>query len=350
MVVIKKASTDFFALDIGSKAIRLVQLKTSATGNSADLLYYSYITLNSTTATADTEIGARKVGETIVNAINQSGVRTKNVVIGFPSSKTFTTVIELPNISPEEIKNTIKYQIDQYIPMPLADSKYDYAILGPSTKDPNMVEVLISSVAASYTEEKIDFIESLGYNVLAAEPEGLAMLRSLLPAGIKDSRIVIDMGESNTDLAITIGDSPRLVRNIPMGLSTFVKSAVNTLSVQDSQARQFILKFGLARDKLDGHVFRAIELSLDNFTSEINKSVKFFSNKYPNVKISGIILSGYASIIPYLPQFITDKTGLNCSLGNPWQGINVSDEVKSKLAMVAHEFSAVIGLAKRIER
>lgn len=136
------------------------------------MLYYSYIPLNSIATKTDTELGARKIGETIVTAIGQSGVRTKNVVIGFPSSKTFTTVIELPNISPDEIKNTIKYQIDQYIPMPLADTKYDYAVLGPSMKDPNLVEVLISSVAASYTEEKIDFIESLGYNVFSRRTRG----------------------------------------------------------------------------------------------------------------------------------------------------------------------------------
>lgn len=347
---IRKNSGDFFALDIGTNAIRVVQLKSSIGGGSWDLMHNAYIPFDSNAIKSDTPEGLRRLGEIIMTAIGQSGVKSRDVVIGFPSSKTFTTVIDLPNMPEDEIKNTIKFQIDQYIPMTVADTRYDYAILGPSLRDPNQTEVLISSTASTFTEQKTDFIESMGFNVLAAEPEGIAMLRALLPQGINDARITIDLGEQNTDLAISIGDTPRLVRNIPTGIKTFVKAAVQNLNVQESQARQFIMKFGLAKDKLDGHVLQAMLPSLENFVSEINKSVKFFENRYPNVKINGIILSGYASVVPLLAQYINEKTGINCSIGNPWAGINVPVEVQSQLNQVSHEYAAVIGLAKRIEK
>jgi Tfp pilus assembly PilM family ATPase len=106
----------------------------------------------------------------------------------------------------------------------------------------------------------------------------------------------------------------------------------------------------LASDKLEGHVFHAIESSLDSFATELTKSIKFFQTRYPSIKVNGIILSGYAAVIPQLPEYITAKTGLACSAGNPWQGINVTAESKSKLSQVSSEFAAVIGLAKRFEK
>lgn len=345
-----KGSGDFFALDIGTNAVRVVQLSPGLTGNSWNLDHYGYAPIDDKTLKVDTPEGQRRLGEVIMTAVGQSGIKTKDVVIGMPSSKTFTTVIDMPNMPEAELRNTIKYQIDQYIPMPLNETKYDYSILGQSLRDPKQVEVLVSSVANTFSEEKLEFIESLGFNVIAAEPDGLAMLRSLLPANITDARLTIDVGELSTDLAITYGDTPRLVRNIPTGIRAFVKSAVQNLNVQEPQARQFILKFGLAADRLEGHVFHAIEASLDSFAIELTKSIKFFQTRYPEIKVNGIILSGYAAIIPQLPEYITAKTGIACSSGNPWQGVNVPPAAQSQLAQVASEFAAVIGLAKRIEK
>ena len=108
------------------------------------------------------------------------------------------------------------------------------------------------------------------------------------------------MGESSTDLAVVYGGVPRLIRTIPTGLSSLVRAAVQNLSIQDDQARQFILKFGLAADRLDGQVLRAIDPTLDNFASELVKSVKFFQTRYPNISVLGILLSGFGSAIPQL--------------------------------------------------
>jgi type IV pilus assembly protein PilM len=345
-----KGSGDFFALDIGTNAVRVVQLSPGLTGNSWNLDHYGYASIDDKTLKVDTVEGQRRLGEAIMTAVGQSGIKTKDVVIGLSSSKTFTTVIDMPFMPEAELRNTIKYQIDQYIPMPLNESKYDFAILGKSLRDEKQIEVLVSSVANTYTEDKMEFIESLGFNVLASEPEGLAILRSLIPDGITDARLTIDIGEVSTDLAITYQDTPRLVRSIPTGIRSFVKSAVQNLNVQETQARQFILKFGLASDKLEGHVFHAIESSLDSFATELTKSIKFFQTRYPSITVNGIILSGYAAVIPQLPEYITAKTGLACSAGNPWQGINVTAETKSKLSQVSSEFAAVIGLAKRFEK
>lgn len=345
-MAILKGVGDFFALDIGTNAVRVVQLNKTGP-DSWSLQHFGYAPLDEKTSASGSAESMRRLGEIIMTAVGQSGIKEKNVVVGLPSSKTFTTVIDVPAMGEAELKSTIKYQIDQYIPMAIDETKVDWALLGQSLHDPKQQEVLLASTAIAYAEERLEFIEGLGFNVIAAEPDPLAMIRSLLPSDIKDARLIIDVGDQSTDLAITFGDSPRLVRTIPMGLKSLIKAAVQNLSVQEDQARQFILKFGLAPDRLEGQVYRAIEGTLDNFAAELVKSIKFFQTRYPNTPVGGILLSGFAAVVPQFGEYVTAKTGIASTVANPWQKVRVAQNDQQQLATIASEFATVIGLAER---
>lgn len=342
-----KGVGDFFGLDIGTNAIRVVQLAKA--GDSWSLVHYGYAPVDPKLTASDAADAKARLGEVIMTAVGQAGIRTKNVAIGIPSSKTFTTVVDLPQMPPNELKSTLKYQVDQYIPMSIDEAKVDWVALGQSLHDPKKQEVLIASTANSYAEERLDFIESLGFNVVAAEPDQIALVRSLLPVGVQDARLIIDMGEQSTDIAITYGDAPRLIRTIPTGLRTLVRAAVQNLNVQEDQARQFIVKFGLAQDRLEGQVYRAVETVLDGFASELIKSVKFFQTRYPNTPVGGILLSGYAAGIPRMNEYITAKTSTQAQIASPWQRVRVSQADQQALAAVSLEFAACVGLAQRGE-
>lgn len=342
---ILKGMGDFFALDIGTNAIRVLQLRKGATGWSLE--HYGYAPIDSKLTGSDSEDARRKVAEVIMTAVGQSGIRTKNVVIGLPSSKTFTTVIDVPMVSDAELKATMKYQIDQYIPMAVDDAKVDWALLGNSLRAQNQQEVLLSSVAKSYSEDRLELVESLGLNVIAAEPDPIAMVRSLTVSSQNGAIVQMDMGEVSTDIAIVYGDAPRLIRTIPTGIASLVKSTVSNLNVQEDQARQFILKFGLAPDRLEGQVLRALDTSLDSFAAEVTKSIKFFETRYPSVAIDQVILTGFSAAIPQFDSYLSGKVGKQVHVGNPWQGIQMSDTDRRQLDPVATEFATVIGLAKR---
>ena len=344
-MAILKSVGNFFALDIGTNAVRVVQL--SGGGNSWSLQHYGYAPVDAKTTSSDSQESRHRLGEVIMTAIGQSGIKDRDVVIGLPSQKTFTTVIDVPQMSETELGSTIKYQIDQYIPMALDDAKVDWKLLGQSLHDPKQQEVLIASTAKSYSEDRLDFIESLGLNVIALEPDPIAMIRSLLPSDVQDARMIVDMGELSTDIAITYGDTPRLVRTIPTGLSSLVKAAVTNLNIKDEQARQFILKFGLAPDRLEGQVFRAIEGVLDNFAAELTKSIKFFETRYPSVALGGLLLSGFATTIPRLDEYMSSKVNVKAVAANPWQKVRISQEDQQKLLPIANEFATAVGLAQR---
>ena len=340
-----KGLGDFFGLDIGTNAVRVVQLSRSGTG--WNLAHYGYTPVDAKLVGGDSPESKRRLGEAITTAVGQAGIKTSNVAVGLPSSKTFSTVIDVPKVPDQELKAMMKYQIDQYIPMSLDEAEVDWALLGDSLRETDKYEILLTSAAKTYAEERLELVEGLGFNVIAEEPDPIAMVRALAPSDIQDARLILDMGESSTDLAVVYGGVPRLIRTIPTGLSSLVRAAVQNLSIQDDQARQFILKFGLAADRLDGQVLRAIDPTLDNFASELVKSVKFFQTRYPNISVPGILLSGFGSVIPQLDNYVTTKSGIQSAVADPWQKVQVSQADQQQLAPIASEFATAVGLAQR---
>lgn len=232
--------------------------------------------------------------------------------------------------------------------MAVDDAQVDWALLGESLSNPDSLEILLASTAKSYSEEKMEFIEGLGFNVVASEPDSLAMTRSLFtPNQSGQAQLIIDMGELSTDLSIVYQGAPRLVRTIPTGISGLVKSAAQNLNIKEDQARQFIMKFGLAQDKLEGQVFRAIEITLENFVQEISKSIKFLGVKYQTAQVGMISLSGFLGIIPQMPEYISSKIGIQSYSANPFQNVNVPAKYQQQVMTVGNEFAVAVGLAER---
>jgi type IV pilus assembly protein PilM len=221
-----KGVGDFFGLDIGTTGVRAIQLAPNGQGRWA-LRHYSYAPIDIKTSTADSAEARHRLGEVIMTVVGQSGIKTKNVAISLPSNKTFVTVVDMPASSPEELKSTIKYQLDQYIPMAVDDAKVDWATLGQSLHDPSQQEVLLASTAISFTEDRLELVEGLGFDVIAAEPDSLAMIRSVALQGKSDAQVIVDVGEQSTNVAIVYTDAPRLVRTIPSGLETLVHAAMH---------------------------------------------------------------------------------------------------------------------------
>ena len=337
---------DFFSLDIGTNSMRIVQLSGSSQ-HGWTLQRYAYVPINQQLTQDSSDLGKKRLGEAILGAVNQAGIKTKNIALGLPASKTFTAIVETETLPEKELAKTFKYELDKYVPMALSDAKTDYTILGPSPNDPAKTEVLVSSVAKDYVESTMEMIEKTGLNIIAMEPEPLAMARALITPGAIDATMVVDFGEESTDIVIMYKDQPRLVRSIPGGVDVLIRAIANGLNVRLDQARQFILKFGLDENQVEGQVFKILSTHLDSYAGELAKSVRFFQTKYINGKVGGIVLSSYASMIPLFPEYIEAKTGVPTMKGNPWQLVRTTADQQRALMNVSNEFSVAIGLSER---
>ena len=337
----------FFGLDIGTTAIRLVELHGN--GATKTLVKYAYVPIDSKIVLSDSKADQQKLAQAIKDLVGQARLSTRNVAVGIPSQRVFTGVVDFDRLPPGELAKAIRYQADSLIPTPLETSKIDWAVIGDSPKDKTKVEVLLSSVENDFVEQRLDLLESIGQEVIAFEPDNLALTRALIAPDMTVPQMVLDIGSKSTDLVVTMNGAPRLTRAIPTGAEAVIRSAAQNLNIDDKQARQFVFKFGLGKDKLEGRIYDAIIGTIDLLTTEIDKSIKFFQTRYTDVTIGRIIVTGGASALPEFPLYLANKFGIEVEIGNAWRNVAFAPERQNELLAVSNHFGVASGLAERVE-
>lgn len=345
MNIFNNTVSDFFGLDIGTTTIRVVELRSN--GAVKSLAKYAYAPVDTKVTSSDAKADQQKIAQAIKNLIEQAHITTKNVAVSLPSQRVFTAVVDIDRLSADELAKTIKYQADSLIPTPLAESKIDWALIGDSPVDKSKVEILLSSVANQFIEARLEMLESIGLNVIAFEPDNLALTRSMLAPDVSAPRMIVDIGSKSTDIVVTIDGMPRLTRSIPTGSEAIIRSAMQNLNIDETQAHQFVFKFGLSKEKLEGQVFQAIGGTIEILTSEIEKSIKFFQTRYTQVKVENLIVTGGASVIPEFPLFLANKFGINVEIGNAWRNVAFPRDRQNELMAISNQFGVAVGLAER---
>lgn len=337
----------FFGLDIGTTAVRLVELHGN--GPIKTLIKYAYVPVDSKVVLSDSKSDQQKLAQVIKDLLAQARMTTKNVAVGIPSQRVFTAVVDFDRLPAAELAKAIRYQADSLIPTPLESSKIDWSVIGDSPKDKTKLEVLLSSVENTFVEQRLDMLESIGLEVIAFEPDNLALTRAMVAQDNNTSQMVLDVGSKTTDLVVTMNGAPRLTRSIPTGAEAIIRAAAQNLNIEDKQARQFVFKFGLGRDKLEGRIYEAIISTVDILTGEIDKSIKFFQTRYTDAPITRMIVTGGASALPEFPLYLANKFGLEVEIGNSWRNVSFSPERQNELLAVSNHFGVAAGLAERVE-
>ena len=336
----------FFGLDIGTNGIRLVQLENSPNGAKKTLVKYAHVPVDSKIIFSEGKADRDLLSGTIKDLITKANMNTKNVAVGLSSNKVFTAIVDVDKLKPAELKKSIEFQADAFIPTPIEDSIIDWSILGDSPKDITKFELLISSTTKDYATAQLELIEAAGLNVVAFEPDVLAISRSLVNPGSQDVVMIIDIGNRYTDLVILIQNNLRLSRSIPIGADTFIKAVAQNLNSEIAQSEQFLYKFGMAKDKLEGQIYQSLIGSVENLMVELDKSIKFFNSRYQN-KISKIIVAGTGAILPEFPLYVANRFGVAVEIADAWLNVAYDPSLRPDLMAISNQFSVAVGLAER---
>ena len=335
--------TEFFGLDIGSTAVRLAQLRRG--GAHPALVAYGALPVPQNLVFSDSKLDQDKISELVKQLVHENRVSAKNVVVGLPANKVFATVITTPKLDNTQLGKAIRYQAEQYIPMALDQVKLDWTVIDQS-KDGKTLEVLLIAAPNSVIDKYVQILEKAGLEPLAMEANATAVSRALVPPS-ELAVALMDFGSLDTDVSIVLNNAPRLIRSVSVGGLTLVRSVAQNLGLDEVQATQFTYKFGLTQSKLEGQVFKAIKPTLDSLVSEIEKSVKYFTGRYPDVKVEKLVVTGATSSLPELGPFLANSTGLPVEFGNAWINVSYPSGLQEKLMSLSSEYAAAVGLAGR---
>src|SRR5262249_50528352 len=143
--------------------------------------------------------------------------------------------------------------------------------------------------------------------------------------GTKDSVVLLDIGADNTDLIITDGN--RIwQRNVPIGGSHFTRALTKELKLTFAKAEH--LKRNATKAPDPRAIFTAMRGVFNDFASEVNRSIGFYSSINRTAKVRKVVGMGNGFKLPGLQKFL--QQNLNHEVGR-LEGFNrlIGDEVTS---------------------
>lgn len=334
--------SDFIGIDVGSTAVRLVQLRKSM--GKYSLIAFGSAQLPPNISQSDSKLDMQAVSQVVKKLVKSSRISTKNVVASLSGSAIFTTVVKLPPMDKSEIAKAVKYQAEQNIPLKADDVQFDWQIV---RENPTTHEVAVMIVAAPKikTNRIIELFEMSDLDVAYLETNAIAVSRSLV-AQTEPLVMVVDVGATATELTIVENGIVSHVRTVTAAGYALTRVIAQSLGLDAAQAEQFKRKFGLSQDKLEGQVYRTMKPILATITDEIQRSIKFYSDQYGS-NVTKIILTGGSARMPEIASYLKASLNLEVVYGNPWSKVTYAADISDKLSQNAPEFAVAVGLAMR---
>lgn len=331
-------------IDIGSHSVKLIEMGSE--GDAHTLLTAATIPTPPKALGGNTEVDIETVAAAVKKLVADTGTKTKSVHVALPESQVFTRVIEVPQLSRQELASAIKWEAEQYIPLPLDQVTMDFSILrdGKETGGRTMQVLLVASPKI-LIDKYVNIIEQAGLGIVSVETEIISACRALARsvATVKTAMIV-SLGAQTTDLAILRNGVIAFTRSISAGGEALSRALVQGLGFHQNQAEEFKKTYGLDRRHLEGKIVEAVRPIMDTIVSEIKRAMAFYEEKYNADKVEVVILSGGTARLPGMVVYMAEQVGVESQIANPWVGINKSP----KFAPLDNEgaiFSVAAGLA-----
>lgn len=335
-------------LDIGTTAIKLVELDRA--GNSYKLEAVGVAATPPKGLLSEASLDQMALADAIKKLCVEAKVSTKLVNVALPENLVFTRVIDMPALSDKELSSAIRWEAEQYIPIPLSEAVLDYEIMGknPGERGEPRMQVFLVAAQTSLIAKYQKILTSAGLTIAAIETETLAQSRALLePSTAAPVTMVVSVGSDRTNVFIAKGQNILVAYTIPTGGKGLTRALASDLNVDQMQAEEYKKTYGLNKDVLSGKIGTTVRPLLDNLVIELRRTMSFYQAKNAEEPIRRVVLVGGSAKLPDFVVFLTEAIGIETQIGDPWQ--KVSD--KKKLATIPYDpilFSEAVGLALKI--
>ena len=148
-------------LDITTSSVKLIELSMS--GGQYRVESYAAEPTPHNAINEKAIVDAEAVGEAIRRAVKRSGAKSRLAAIAISGDAAITKVIQMPkNLGENELEGQVEMQADQYIPFPMEEVSYDFQVVGPSEKDPDMLDVLLVATRTENVEQRQAAVQASG--------------------------------------------------------------------------------------------------------------------------------------------------------------------------------------------
>lgn len=330
-------------LDIGIQSIKAVQI--SCDKSSRSLLSAGFIATPAKALTGNDPKDDQIIANTVNRLVHDMKISSADVSASLPSGKVITRVIDVPDMTEDELASSIEWEAEQYIPLPLSKVKIDYAIINKNAES-NKMKILLVAAPITIIERYMHIISLAGLTPVALETEIMADCRSINTSfpDLKNE-LVLTIGATNSIIALLHERVLVYTHSYPVGGNTLTKAIAEELGFEVPQAEEYKKTYGLDTDKLEGKIAKTLTPYLTNIIEEMQKTIVYFKEQYPNDELKNVIICGGSAKLPGLILTITKSIGLDSQINNPFINLAVDPNILPTLSPEAPVYSTAVGLA-----
>ncbi len=315
-------------VDIGSSAIKAVELKVGGKGRDEfQLLNIGIEPLPSEAIVDGAIMDSGAVIDAIQRLFQDARIKTPEVSVGVSGNAVIVKKISLPQMSAEELAESIHWEAEQYIPFDIQDVSLDYEVIEGAGSGGNM-DVLLVAVKKDKISEYTSAITQAG-KVAAVVDVDVFALQNCYEAnyGVDPGRLValLNIGASIMNINVVKGGVSVFNRDIGAGGNQYTDAIQKELNLSFEQAEA--LKKGeqvegASRDSLPP-ILQAVS---ENIAMEIQKTFDFFRATSQEDRIDQIYLSGGTAKVSGLRELLSERFGAPVELLNPFLNVRYSDK------------------------
>ena len=306
-------------LDIGSGYLKLVQLKDTKGGYELEL--FDILPLPPELIVDGSIIDSLRLVDSLKELARKARIKTKDVTISIAGhSSVIVKRVSLPDMSEDELYESIKFEAEQYIPFDIDDVNLDFQILGPK-EEPGQMDVILVAVKKDIINEYLSVVKEAGFNCQIVDVNSFAL------ENIYEINYEIEP-EKNVAL-VNIGASTMNMNILKGGISVFTRdSAVGSNLHTEVLQREFNLTYEMAERLKRGEpvenvspqdAFSVMELASEEIIGEVNRSLEYFHED-----IHEIVLSGGCALIKDFPNLLAEKIRVETKLMQPFKNIKIA--------------------------
>lgn len=357
-----KSTKSVLGVDIGSSAIKIVQLKKK--NGKAVLETYGAIALGpygNSDIGAVTNLQTDDIVKALLDVIKESNVTVKSGIMSIPSSASLIFTISLPDkITEDKLPTVIPIEARKYIPVPISEVTLDWFIL-PKDSDSSetnindktittgapldmKTEVLVVAIHNDILSRYQEILKKTEIHSDSFEMEIFSNIRSSVSHDLAPV-LIMDFGASKTKLSIIEEGVVHVFHIVNRGGSDITKNISSSLGKSFSEAERLKRSVGLDMDS-NKDVADIVRLSTEYIFADTNNVVFTYQKKY-NRTISKVILTGGGSLTKGLMEKAVENFHTEVVFSNPFSKTEAPAFLAPILEVSGPEFSVAVGLALR---
>jgi type IV pilus assembly protein PilM len=346
--VLFRKTKNLVGLDIGSSAVKLVELK-DAKGGGYRLVKTGLETLSPEAIVDGAIMDASLVVDTVNRIIASLNVRNSDFGTSLSGHSVIIKKISLPAMSAEELAESIRWEAEQYVPFDINDVNLDYVVLEGGAGD--TMDVLLVAVKKDKISDYTSVITQAGKTPLLVDVDAFALQNAyeLAHESERDQTVgLVNLGAAVMNINIIQGGVSEFTRDSALGGNRYTESIQKMLGLSYEQAET--LKLG---GEVEGRSFEdarpAIDMVNAELAAEIRRSFDFFRSSSHSDTIHRVVLSGGCARLPGLVEYLSENLEIPSEVANPLRHIKAEAKAfdPEYLEVIAPQLAVSVGLALR---